>query len=308
MKLQKISLSCVVGALILTGCMSSSNPNRDASVPQPVAAATPAFIQLQEKTNVFAILDYLYRWHFDQTHVPDADKQGTFEVWLRELHPPLDDGDRSEFAEMWIPAVNMRVELKRSDYMIPEMKLAVVDHAFKIEHVSLQLRPPAARSSYLVNRYPLSEVQDYLFDSRTNRVQMSDNLENAVWKLVFDYLIKVHPARFTQDQIVYVAPVSSVCNDLWAFWESNHKLMLFTADVDLSNSGFEELSQLRLEVIDLDKDVVDSTREVPGSNAFVTKDWAGRMFFNCILYGERIVRTPEEMKQLRPAPTTKPNR
>ena len=71
--------------------------------------------------------------------------------------------------------------------------------------------------------------------------------------------------------------------------------------MDLSNPGFSQLSQLRLEVIDLDKDVVASTKEVPGSNAFVTKDWVGRLFFNCILYGERLVRTPEEMNRLRAA-------
>jgi hypothetical protein len=60
-------------------------------------------------------------------------------------------------------------------------------------------------------------------------------------------------------------------------------------------------------VIDLDKDVVTSTKEVPGSNAFVTKDWVGRLFFNCILYGERLVRTPEEMNRLRADPAAKPS-
>jgi hypothetical protein len=52
--------------------------------------------------------------------------------------------------------------------------------------------------------------------------------------------------------------------------------------------------------------VVASTKEVPGSNAFVTKDWVGRLFFNCILYGERLVRTPEEMNRLQADPATKP--
>jgi hypothetical protein len=82
--------------------------------------------------------------------------------------------------------------------------------------------------------------------------------------------------------------------------------MLFSADMDLSNAGFAQLSQLRLEVIDLDKDVVASTKEVPGSNAFVTKDWVGRLFFNCILYGERMVRTAEEMNRLRANPASQP--
>jgi hypothetical protein len=77
--------------------------------------------------------------------------------------------------------------------------------------------------------------------------------------------------------------------------------MLFSADMDLSKPEVSQLAQLRLEVIDVDKDVVISTKEVPGSNAFVTKDWVGRLLFNCILYGERLVRTPQEMNQLRAA-------
>jgi hypothetical protein len=308
MKFQSGFLSCVIGTLALAGCMSSSNPNRNAAVPQPAAASTPALAQLQEKQFVFAVLEYLYRWHFDQSFVLDAGKSNALEIWVRELRPPLDDGDHSEYAEMWIPAVNMRVELKRSDYTIPEMNLAVVDRSFKVKRVTRQLKPPAVFSDYQVSRYAFSEVQDHLFDSRTNRARMNENLRAAARTLVMEYLLKTHPAPFTEDQILYVAPPSTVCNDLWAFWETDRKLMLFAADMDLSNPGFEQLSQLRLEVIDLDKDVVASTKEVPGSNAFVTKDWVGRMFFNCILYGERIVRTPEEMNQLRAAPAGVPAR
>jgi hypothetical protein len=295
---------CVVGMLALTGCVSSPDPTRNTAVTHPETNA--ALAQLQEKPYAFAVLEYLYRWHFDQSYVLEAGKVDTLEIWVRPLHPRLDAGDKSEFAEMWIPAVNTRVELKRSDYLIPEMNLAVVDPSFKINHVTRQPRPPASRSDYQVSSYPLAEVQDHLFNSRTNRMPMSDNLRTAARKLVLEYLVKAHPAPFTEDQILYVAPVSSVCNDLWAFWESDRKIMLFSADTGLANPGFEQLSQLRLEVIDLDKDVVASTQEVPGSNAFVTKDWVGRMFFNCILYGERIVRTPEEMNQLQAAPAAKP--
>jgi hypothetical protein len=159
-----------------------------------------------------------------------------------------------------------------------------------------------------VGRYALSDVRDYLFATRANRVPVSDTLRAAARKLIFEYLNKAHPAPFTEDQVFHVAPVSAVCNDLWAFWETGRKIMLFSADMDLSNPGIAQLSQLRLQVIDLDKDVVASTKEVPGSNAFVTKDWAGRLFFNCILYGERLVRTPAEMNRLRAQPGAKQTR
>jgi len=297
-------VGCLVGALALTGCMSSPNSTRTNAVPHPEAALTP----LLEKPFVFAVLEHVYRWHFDQSYILEAGKLDTLEVWARQLHPRLDAGDRSEFAELWIPAVNTRVELKRSDYMIPEMNLAVVDRSFKVRRVTRQLRPPAARSNYQVGRYALSEVRDHLFATRANRVPVSEGLRTAARKLVSEYLTKAHPAAFTEDQVLYVAPVSAVCNDVWAFWETGRKIMLFSADMDLSNPGIAQLSQLRLEVIDLDKDVVASTKEVPGSNAFVTKDWVGRLFFNCILYGERLVRTPEQMNQLRAEPGARPTR
>ena len=165
-----------------------------------------------------------------------------------------------------------------------------------------QLRSPASRASYQVGRYARTEVQNHLFSTRTNRVFVSDSLRTAARTLVVEYVNKAHPDPFTEDQVFHLAPVSTVCNDFWVFWETGRKLMLFSADMDLSNSGFSRLSQLRLEVVDLDKDVVASTKEVPGSNAFVTKDWVGRLFFNCILYGERLVRTPEEMNRLRSNP------
>jgi len=295
---------CLAGALALAGCVSSSNPTRVDAASHSEAALTP----LLEKPFVFAVLRHVYRWHFDQSYVLEVGKRDTFEVWARPLHPRLDAGDRSEFAELWLPALNTRVELKRSDYMIPEMDLAVVDRSFKVKRVTRQLRPPAARSNYQVTRYALSEVQDYLFATRTNRVPVSDTLRTVARKLVVEYLNKTHPAPFTEDQVLYLAPLSTVCNDLWAFWETGRKIMLFSADMDLSNPGFAQLSQLRLEVIDLDKDVVASTKEVPGSNAFVTKDWVGRLFFNCILYGERLERTPEQMNRLRAEPGTKPSR
>jgi hypothetical protein len=296
--------SCLVGALALAGCVSPSTPARNDALADSAAALQP----LLQKQFVLDVLQHVYRWHFDQSYLLEAGKLDTLEVWARRLNLRLDPEDHSEFAELWIPAANTRVELKRSDYKIPEMNLDVVDRSFKIKRVTHQLRSPVSRSNYQVEHYPLPEVRDHLFATRTNRVLMSDNLRTATRKLVADYLNKDHPAPFTEDQVLYVAPVSTVCNDLWVFWETGRKLMLFSADMDLSNLGFSQLSQLRLQVIDLDKDVVASMKEVPGSNAFVTKDWVGRIFFNCILYGERLVRTPEEINRLRADPTAPPPR
>ena len=295
-------LGCLLGALALAGCATHSQPNPTSAASDPQAPLPP----LLQKQFVLDVLRHVYRWHFDQSYLLEAGKLEGLEVWARPLHPRLDAGDRSDFAELWIPAVNTRVELKRSDYRIPELNLAIVDGSFKVQRVTRQTRPPAGRSNYEVASYGRAEVQDYLFATRTNQVPMSDSLRTATRKLIAEYLNKNHPAAFTEDQILYVAPISPVCNDLWAFWETGRKLLLFSADMDLANPAYAQLSQMRLQVIDLDKDVVASTREVPGSNAFVTKDWVGRVFYNCILFGERVVRTPEEMERIRANPSVKP--
>jgi hypothetical protein len=109
----------LIGTLTLAGCISSSNQAPNGAVPGPEAAVSP----LLQKQFVFDVVRHVYRWHFDQSYVLEAGKLDTLEVWARPLHPRLDVGDRSEFAELWIPAVNTRVELKRSDYHVPEMNL-----------------------------------------------------------------------------------------------------------------------------------------------------------------------------------------
>jgi hypothetical protein len=294
-------LGCLVGVIALSGCVSSSSPIRDSASTEPDTTLK----SLLEKQFVLDVLQHVYRWHFDQSYLLEAGKLDALEVWARRLHPRLDAGDRSDFAELWIPAARTRVELKRSDYSIPEMNLEVVDRSFKVKRVIREPRPPASRSNYEVESYAQVEVQDHLFTTRTNRMPVSENLKTVTRKLIVEHLNKTHSDPFTEDQIFHVAPISPVCNDFWIFWETERKIMLFAADMSLSNPGFSKLSQLRMDVIDLDKDVVASTREVPGSNAFVTKDWVGRLFFNCILYGQRQVWTPEEIERLRANPDAK---
>jgi hypothetical protein len=282
------------------GC--ASNPINGQQTPAHNSAKLES---LADKDFVLEALRYVYRWHFDQSYILDADSVKTLQVWTRPLHPKLDADDRSDYAEMWIPAIKTEIQLKRAEYSVSELNLNINERSFKVTRVTRQKECTASRPNYQVHSYPLAEVKDYLFVTRTNRIPVSDALRQSASNLVADYLNRTHPEPFTEDQIGYLSPLSSVSNELWFFWETGRKLLLFSADVDLTNPVFSELSQLRMQVIDLDKDVIASTREIPGSNAFVTKDWVGRLLYNCILYGERVVRTPEQLKQLK-ADTARP--
>ena len=54
---------CLVGALALAGCVSSSNPAGHNALPDPEAAPQP----LLQKQFVLDVLQHVYRWHFDQS-------------------------------------------------------------------------------------------------------------------------------------------------------------------------------------------------------------------------------------------------
>ncbi len=280
--------------LALAGCATSSPSSRETA-----ARAASGPDPLQEKGFVLEVLRHVYRWHFDQSYVLEAGNLGQLEVWSRRLSPRLDAEDRSDYAEMWIPAVKTVVELKRAEYSVPELKLDIVEKEFKVVRVVRQFQAPAARRLYQSRSYPVQEVREFLFATRADRLPVSDALRAGARQLIADYLNRSHPEPFSQAQVFYISPLSRVCNEVWVFWETGRKLMLFAADMDLSSPSFSRVSQLRMQAIDLDKDVVASTREAPGSNAFVTKDWVGRLFFNCIMYGEKLTRTPEELQRLR---------
>jgi hypothetical protein len=282
---------------LLAGCAA---PRPDAG--RPVASRERAPTNsLLEQQFVFNVLVHLYRWHFDQSYVLEPAKHATIEVWTRRLHPKLDEDDRSEYAEMWIPSVNMLVGLKRAEYRVPEMKLEIADQGFKINSVNRQINPPASKSSYEVGRFEREAVRDYLFATRTNRLVASEAVRTKARQLMAAYLKKEHPEPFTEEQVLYRSQLSPVCNEVWVFWENGRRVRLFSGDMDLTHPKFWESSPLRLDVIELDKDVVTSTKEVPGSNSFVTKDWVGRLLFNCLVLGDKMVIPAAEVNRMRSA-------
>jgi hypothetical protein len=106
---------------------------------------------------------------------------------------------------------------------------------------------------------------------------------------------KLQPGEtVTGPQTVYVAPISKVSNNLWVFWENAGKIIRFSSDSDLTSKAFWDYEKLGTQVYDLDKDVVVSLAENAGSNAFVTRDWAARVLFNCVVFGKRMIIMAKE--------------
>ena len=72
------------------------------------------------------VVRYLYRWHLDETALYSVADHSDIEIWARRLEVATDKNDRSRFCELLAPRLSLRVDLKKSDYHVPELKVATV--------------------------------------------------------------------------------------------------------------------------------------------------------------------------------------
>lgn len=270
-------------ALVLAGCRAPDTRGQRSAEP------------LAPDTFYFHLMEYVYHWHFDEAMAMVEPDAGPVTLWVRRLHPDLDEGDESKFAEVWAPRIGLLVELKKAQYRIPEMDLDVSDQGFKVQTITWQREAPARKRAWQVLHFDRKSLQDHLFQSRQRALFPNDALRSRLREAVLEHMSDSLPEEDDQTQVFYTAPISPVCNDLWVFWENRDVLLQFSADMDLSHEDFWDHITLNLDVFELREDVVVTLDEVPGSNAYITKDWVGRVLYNCIVQGEKRVIPPEHV-------------
>lgn len=270
-------------------CMLTLAACTSGCVSRPPAATQPTAMEVEYMGE---IVRHLYQWYMDETMLAGADNSGAIEVWGRPLHPKLDADDHSKFYEVLIPDLLYRIQMKQADYAIPELGLRVTNHNFKIVSVErLEVRPGIPGDAEQVI-FPQQQILDYLFRTRNDKVFPSEALLDRMEAAVSAELPAVVSNSFATAQTIYLAPISPVSNDLWLFWETQRMLIKFSSDADLQSETYWSNKKLGVRFYDLDKNVVVSLAEVAGSNAFVTRDWAARVLFNCMVHGKKIVLAP----------------
>jgi hypothetical protein len=257
-----------------------------------LAADPPAVDpQLSEKPYLFEVARHLYRWYLDEKDVAPEINRGEFVFWVRQLRLPLDEGDRSRFGEITLPRLGVRVRVKKPDYAVPELGLEIHGDTYRITNVARTdpgaVRPPDAVE--VVVGY--EELRDHLFRTRhllqppgrelLARTRAAARDELGAYLAAHDMPIPDEP------QAIHLSPLSPVANEAWVFWENGRVLLRFASDIDLSDPAVWEHEKLAVEIYDLDEQVVVSLDEVPGSNAYLTRDQVGRVLFNCIVLGRR---------------------
>ncbi len=275
--------------LVSVGCHTAGPVRPD---PALLSAA------LRDPIFLYEILRYAYRWHFADDRFIQPDREEQVALWIRTVQPERDPGDHSEYAQIWIPRVNLALDLKRSEYAVPELKLEINERAYRVERVNRLEAPPYPERAYTLVKLPMREVLDFLLRTRNERQVPEGEQRVRIREAILRYVAHHVTDQVTEPQVAFIAPLSPVANDVWIFWENGRRVFHVTADYSISHPAFWEHAPLNVEVVELDAAVVVSREQVPGSNAFVTRDWMGRVLFNCVILGERVELPAETVNQM----------
>jgi hypothetical protein len=278
--------------LVLPACRTSP-PSAESTLPVP-----PEVVQ---QDYLYEVVRHLYRWQLDEVEIEKLVGAKEITFWVRRLQPRLDPGDRSQFAEILLPQVLMRIKVKKADYTIEELGTVVRGQTFKITQVLRSQQPFQQPSGCAVIRVDMKELREYLFRTRNQRdfpdAELVERLRTAVRQEAAKQGI-LQTNTPMSEQIVYLAPLSPVANETWVFWETGRKLLYFASDIDLANPAVWKHETLMARIYDLDTQVVVSHEEAAGSNRFLTRYQVSRALFNCLIFGQRLALQPRQQAAL----------
>jgi hypothetical protein len=296
--LAPIALMTMTGPGFAQQATSAKAPEQPAVPAAQPAKPVPA--PLLDEAWLREIVRHLYRWYIDERDIDAVIRAKDVVFWVRELRPKLDEGDRSLFGEVVLPQFKLRVRVKKADYTIPELNVTVKNDGYRITSVARmedEAAKPAGAAEVTMN---YEQLRDALFKTRSLAAFPEGDLLERLRAGVRNQLAKEQPEALAPGpgpapaptQVVFMAPLSPVANETWVFWETGRALIRFASDIDLTNPAVWDHEELAVKMFPLDQKVVVSLDEVSGSNAFMTRDEAGRVIFNCVVLGKRIELTP----------------
>lgn len=257
-----------------------------APVEDALIASPPA--ELLDSAYLSEIVRHLYRWYMDEADVENAAGVKEFPFWVRTLDVQLDPGDNSQLAELVLPLVGLSAKVKKSDYTIEDLGTEAKSDTFRIVNVARIPVPEERPADYAEVILDYKEMKDYLFRTRA-QAQFPDQAMIDHLRPVLREHLGLNPnERSPGEQIVHMAPLSPVANELWILLENKKMLVRFASDIDLENPAMWDNQALGIKTYDIENQTVVSLDEVPGSNAFMTRDQVGRALFNCVILGQRL--------------------
>ena len=276
----------------MPGCKTAGEG--DKTVQKAVSSPPPA--ELLQPAALDEIVRHLYRWYWDESDIERASDLKEWVFWVRPISVKRDAGDESLFADVLLPQLGTDVHLKKADYSIEEMKLRVKSDNFHIKNVAKVTAPSEPPAGCEVVKIQTADLKDYLMRTRTQpdypSAELLERMRGALRKELGEEA-SFSTNKVVGEQIVYIAPLSPVGNDIWVFWENRKLLIRFASDIDLTNPAVWDQETLMVHGHDPYSQMVISLDEAAGSNRFMTRNQLGRALYNCIILGQRVTVTPK---------------
>lgn len=300
-KKRKFSSSALLaGALMaaaLCGCQSFRGGGSDrlaqerlSDQAQAQAEAAALLAELGGEASFDDLARYLYRWYLDENDFKGRNPAYRGKLWIRRIEGILDAGDKSRFLEVVLPAIGVIVTLKKSDYMIEELKLHVKSDGYKITKIErAESDLPGAPQDYAALDLDVPALYERLFATRLEAeypdAELLEHLRQCA-AAQCAYLSEGAPVSGTQT--VWMAPVSPLANEIWMYWENRKVLFRFVSDVDIKNREIWNYDSIFVSSHDIVTQTLVSYEEAPGQDSFMTRDQVGRILFNCLAFGKKI--------------------
>jgi hypothetical protein len=260
-----------------------------------VAQAAPPVIDDRLRDNVFQyeVLRYIYLWYLDDRFFVNMAEAKSFDLWIRPVEPRTRDaGDQSLYAEMWVPAAQIQLRLKLADYPVPELQRQVKSPGFRIIRAAPLAVAPGAPEDYVVITLDRPKIAAYLKEVR-NQPQVPDAALRQRLLAAMRETVKLQPpADPTVPQVFFLSTVSPVSGDLWILWVNEKTAIRFGGEFGADEPDLLGLLPLHTQLFDLKTKVVASLLEAEGGTGFITKDWTGRILYQCLVLGERVEVAP----------------
>jgi hypothetical protein len=261
-------------------------------VSTPIGSATESPLLTEIPAFERELMRYVYRWHFDASDLLEkSESVDAIEIWQRDVAVETDQGDKSRFREYVVPIADLHLQAKQANYVIEETGAAVRNAGFRVTEVSYGALERYEREDFAVARYDFATVVRQLSESRFDRVFPDDSLLSAFARAAGPELLhhgEIHSLELSGEQTIYLAPLSPVINEVWVFWADQNCLLRFSSDADLNDAAAWKSGLHQVEILQLPDTVVVVPGEVGASNAYITKDFAGRVLFNCVILGKRL--------------------
>ena len=181
------------------------------------------------------VVAYVDLWYVRSQAAIRSDPPDAIAVWTRMLPAGKDEGDRSHFAELWLPQEKLWVDLKCADYVSTEHGTTHRDFGFKVRGVHPGVEPEGG-SDWQTVWIPRTAIPVAKAGGPGHPPVAGAVTDARLREALAAFLSLREPTDDRgRSQEFFVGPTSPVANEIWVFWNDGGEVLHFAADGDLEN-------------------------------------------------------------------------